>query len=255
MREALESKVSWDDVDEKTFSRFASFVYRRDYDVEQGIQPIPKEAKGILPLSPELPRLPILYTDPPSFPFPQNMTLGIDFPCSVGSYLGEWNVSCPYQFHVAPMKRRPPRYMYMSAFKSLKGPGDACPGLIMVQTVGYYQVDQSYTDIFLAHARMYVLADKYCIDSLLATAWTKMYTTLYSFVPTPRRVADLIPVVRFIYANTMPDDKMRLLLAFWTACFVDVLRNDNDFKAELTENLEFNSDVIAAICKSMDHMD
>lgn len=49
--------------------------------------------------------------------------------------------------------------------------------------------DQDFTPVFLEHARLYVMADKYCIETMKGLVLYKLHTTLKGFTRSPKESA------------------------------------------------------------------
>ncbi|KAE8322350.1 hypothetical protein BDV39DRAFT_218654 [Aspergillus sergii] len=67
---------------------------------------------------------------------------------------------------------------------------------------GNTQLNEDFTPVFLGHARLYVLADKYGIESLTQLVLEKLRQTLNDFKLSAANVTDIIELVRFTYAHT-----------------------------------------------------
>ncbi|KAE8308279.1 hypothetical protein BDV41DRAFT_581563 [Aspergillus transmontanensis] len=67
---------------------------------------------------------------------------------------------------------------------------------------GNTQLNEDFTPVFLGHARLYVLADKYGIESLTQLVLEKLKQTLNDFKLSAANVTDIIELVRFTYAHT-----------------------------------------------------
>ena len=92
---------------------------------------------------------------------------------------------------------------------------------------GYRKFSGSYTyrHVFLCHARVYVFADKYAIDSLKTLALKKLHRMLCVFNIYPRSVRDIADVLRYSFNHTRDsrDEPLRALLAQYVACKAEEL--------------------------------
>lgn len=61
---------------------------------------------------------------------------------------------------------------------------------------------EDYTPIFLGHARLYVLAEKYGVDKLKVTVLQKLRNTLRCYTTCEARDGDIAELVRYTYENT-----------------------------------------------------
>ena len=100
--------------------------------------------------------------------------------------------------------------------------------------------NENYTDVFLSHARVYVFAEKYDIQSLKALALDELHCTLQSFDLHPERTGDIIALLRYVYANTgeIVDgvEDMRTVLKDYVGFEMDILMKDEDFGHVIIED-------------------
>ena len=61
---------------------------------------------------------------------------------------------------------------------------------------------EDFTSVFLCHAQLYVLADRWGIETLKNLAIQKLHRTLGTFTPLQARCADVIEAVNYTYGNT-----------------------------------------------------
>ena len=93
--------------------------------------------------------------------------------------------------------------------------------------------NEDYAEVFLSHARMYVFAEEYDIQSLKALALDELHGTLQNFNLYPERTEDIVALLRYVYANTgEPVDgveDMRTVLAHYVGFEMDTLLGDKKF--------------------------
>ena len=93
--------------------------------------------------------------------------------------------------------------------------------------------NEDYTEVFLSHARVYVFAEEYDIQSLKALALDELHGTLQNFYLYPERTGDIIALLRYVYANTgEPIDgveDMRTVLKHYVGFEMDDLMKDKGF--------------------------
>ncbi|KAE8384200.1 hypothetical protein BDV23DRAFT_191864 [Aspergillus alliaceus] len=98
---------------------------------------------------------------------------------------------------------------------------------------------EDFTPVFLEQARLYVLADKYGIESLCQLVLAKLYHTLKSFKLYDTGVSGVIEFVRFVYLNAPPNygNKVDAMRNFVTRYVVSVLGQigENECFQELLE--------------------
>lgn len=92
---------------------------------------------------------------------------------------------------------------------------------------------EDYTEVFLCHARLYVLAEKYDIEPPRRLTKQKLHQTLISFTLYKERVGDIVALLRYTYANT-PDrdhatDELRELVMKYIVCKYDKMAPSEEF--------------------------
>ena len=99
---------------------------------------------------------------------------------------------------------------------------------------------EDYTEVFLSHARVYVFAEKFDIQSLKALALDELHGTLQNFDLHPERTGDIIALLRYVYANTgEPVDDvedMRTVLTHYVGFEMDILMKDKNFRDLMIED-------------------
>ena len=93
--------------------------------------------------------------------------------------------------------------------------------------------NEDYTEVFLSHARVYVFAEKYDIQSLKALALDELHGTLQNFDLHAERTGDIVALLRYVYANTgEPVDgveDIRTVLKHYVGFEMYTLMKDKDF--------------------------
>ena len=106
---------------------------------------------------------------------------------------------------------------------------------------------EDFTPVFLEQAQLYVLADKYCIDSLCQLVLSKLHQTLRSFKLYDTGVSGIIELVRFVYMNTPPNcgekvDAMRNFVTRYVVSVLGQIGENECFREILEEGGPFVSD-------------
>ena len=107
--------------------------------------------------------------------------------------------------------------------------------------------DESYTSVFLGHARLYVFGEKYGIEPLKLLALHKLHRTLTVF-EISARIEDVVELIRYAYSEeNTPDredraDGLRRLVLSYVAVYVHTLGSDERFVDLLTEGGAFVED-------------
>ncbi|KAG6024091.1 hypothetical protein E4U40_003586 [Claviceps sp. LM458 group G5] len=116
------------------------------------------------------------------------------------------------------------------------------PASSLLQT---WSMDTDYSQLLIAHAKIFVFADCYGIDALMNLAMQKIHRALCEFRLSRVRVDDILALVRFCYERPAPE-KLRKLVASYSAaimdskvstvlaeCFQDVLKESGEFAADI----------------------
>lgn len=104
---------------------------------------------------------------------------------------------------------------------------------------------QDFTAVFLGHAELYVLADKYGIEPLWNLVLYKLHWTLTSFTIHETDVAAIMEFVRFTYQNTYSDvttDMLRNLATRYIVSILGQIGDRDEFKQLLAEGGDFVTD-------------
>ncbi|KAG5933481.1 hypothetical protein E4U59_006855 [Claviceps monticola] len=115
----------------------------------------------------------------------------------------------------------------------------------VVPILNTWSMDTDYSQLLIAHAKIFVFADCYGIDALMNVAIQKIHKALCEFRLSRVRVDDILALVRFCYEQPAPE-KLRKLVASYSAaimdsnvstvlaeCFQDVLKESGEFAADI----------------------
>ena len=111
---------------------------------------------------------------------------------------------------------------------------------------------EDYTNVFLSHAYLYVLGDKYDISPLCELAAHKLYETLKEFKLYVGKLGCILALAEYIFENTRSDDKIRSLLIHYMACIVEDLAKEADFSPFMKRQPEATSALIAKMSERLD---
>lgn len=110
------------------------------------------------------------------------------------------------------------------------------------------ELEQNFTPVFLAHARLYTFAEMRLIDPLKDLALSKLHKTLLGFKLYHQRVGDIVELARYAYENG-PDrsedgtsNALRQLVVEYMACEIHAVGKHKAFRSFLEEGGEFVSD-------------
>jgi hypothetical protein len=111
-------------------------------------------------------------------------------------------------------------------------------------------VNQNFTPVMLAHARLYCFAHVRLISSLKALTLSKLHKTLLSFTLYAERIGDIIELAKFAYSTPdLPDrsddgnlDDLRKLVVDYIVCEIDTIGKHDEFLKYMEEGGEFVGD-------------
>ena len=96
---------------------------------------------------------------------------------------------------------------------------------------------EDYTEVFLAHARLYVFANEYEIEPLKVLALEELHATLAVYTLHLARTKDIIALLRYVYAKSREGaEDMRTLMTQYVGYEMDTLMDDEDFKHLIIED-------------------
>lgn len=156
---------------------------------------------------------------------------------------------CEPQYEI----RIPSRTLLRTQFNSrnyLKGDGSKDTILRRFEPKANSAVEQNFTPVFLAHARLYCFAQLRLIAPLKALTLDKLHKTLMGFKLYTQRVGDIIELARCAYSNLdIPDrsddgtlDDLRKLVVEYIVCEIDTIGKCNEFISYMEEGGEFVGD-------------
>ncbi|KIW99405.1 uncharacterized protein Z518_11393 [Rhinocladiella mackenziei CBS 650.93] len=104
---------------------------------------------------------------------------------------------------------------------------------------------ESFTEVLLCQARLYVFGDRYDIKPLRLLIVYKIRRTLSVLKIFPERVPEIFQLVAYVYENTVEGDDLRMLVLQYTACMTIVLMADADWDAFISEQPTFARELLA----------
>lgn len=110
-----------------------------------------------------------------------------------------------------------------------------------------FDPDQSYSNVLLSHASLYVLGDRWLIDSLKALALFKLHKTLCVFQLDDNNGEDIVNLAKYAYSKEPKDfgegiGALRSLVCQYMATNASVLARDAGFMDLLGEGGQFVKD-------------
>ena len=99
---------------------------------------------------------------------------------------------------------------------------------------------EDYSEVFLGHARLYVFADKYDVQTLKVLAMEELHATLAVYTLYQERTVDIVTLLRYVYANTAEskdgvEDLLTILTQYMEA-EVDILIKDESLQEVMLQD-------------------
>ncbi|KAK8133753.1 hypothetical protein PG984_005765 [Apiospora sp. TS-2023a] len=106
------------------------------------------------------------------------------------------------------------------------------------------QVSDDCSNALLWYATLYMLSGRFKVKGLKLLALRCLHVVLSTFPVVWRRIPDLIPLIRFIYAKTPDGDPLRRMVAYYTATLKERLMLHPEFNKLLREQTDFCHEVL-----------
>lgn len=271
MKEANEHCVYWEDVDEKTFLRFAQWAYTGEYSPAEPdiiatsaqLANLEHSAAPNAPVDNTAKSLSSFYVGTEDEKKDQCDHCGIVFrlshsrPCD----------SCRKSFGTLYCSNCG-RDQQNSCSKCWKVPQKMSKKQTMIQafnnSTGYLSPTvlhtprknrescEEYGEVFLSHARLYTLADKYDIPELRKLSLHKIYASLKEFTLYPNRIGDVVNLASYSFENTITGDRLRTLLVDYCACIVEDMVQNEGFKDLVDRTPDFAYGLIKKLGNRLD---
>lgn len=111
--------------------------------------------------------------------------------------------------------------------------------------------EEDYTEVFLGHARIYVISEKYDIAALRKLALQKLQHQLAIHTLYIERVGEITALLKYVYANTMApitsiheEDGIRAMLAHYIGVEMANLVKDGEIKNLMLEDADLLGDFL-----------
>lgn len=229
MTESIKRRIIWKETEEDTFVRFSQYLYTGSYDEA-------KPSKRVVSKSDE-----IIAAGEVAF--------GETWLASTTKKKKKKNESLPtpwgFDNGTAHMKTN----SLWAKFKALHPDSPVHDELEPVPNVP----SDDYSEVFLCHARLYVLADCYGIDMLRTITLRRLRQVLVQFELHMHGSDDITQLVTYCLDQDRGDqgDALGSLVCLYSACKAEELWKNADFRAVLGTSPEFSEGFIASILKRL----
>lgn len=110
---------------------------------------------------------------------------------------------------------------------------------------------EDYTGVFLCHAKLYVLGDKYDVPPLRRLALHRLHATLKEFTLYPSRMNDIATLASYVFDNTAPKDRIRNMITLYYACIVEDASKYDGLKSLIDEIPDFAFGLISKMAERL----
>ncbi|KAF5700026.1 hypothetical protein FGLOB1_11039 [Fusarium globosum] len=149
--------------------------------------------------------------------------------CPDQSYMLDVTTPIGKRFEAMRNFARPP---YNSSM--IRGGSPAVTSLQSTQEGKY-----SYLPVFLSHARLYILADKYGVEDLRRLSICRLHCILYYFYFDQYHIPDIVALAQELFENTVEDDIAREIIVEYFVCFIEYIRDTPEVKELLRKGGDF----------------
>ncbi|RYP27029.1 hypothetical protein DL768_011366 [Monosporascus sp. mg162] len=232
MKEARDRRVVWDDIDEETFIAFSQFAYAGYYDTPEH-PASPPEPEGIGEAKSSY----ISRSEKFDGSCGRSKRTIVEWEQDFRAKLDEKRVADTAVYYI------------LETFVTY-----TCPESQRVSE----NLNISARS-FLLHAKLYVLADHYCVNTLKDMAIGRLHRTLL-LVPLDLYASDCFcELVRFAYTNTkakkgLGQDELRCLLVDFGACIFDWFLHNSAFRGVLRDHGEFGLGILTKLSLVQDEV-
>ncbi|KAF9775249.1 hypothetical protein IL306_006665 [Fusarium sp. DS 682] len=109
----------------------------------------------------------------------------------------------------------------------------------------------SYLPVFLSHARLYILADKYAVEDLRRLSLCRLHCILYYFNLDDHHVPDIVALAEELFENTMEDDIAREIIVEYFVCFIEYIRDAPGVKELLRKGGDFPVALLSRVARRL----
>ncbi|KAK8052492.1 hypothetical protein PG993_003877 [Apiospora rasikravindrae] len=267
MKEAQEGRVVWDDVDDQTFVRFIQWAYTKDYVTakpdtlneasnseadDDAFNLWRQPERALYSLQDKAVGAPAEHrTCPKGSNYQTYLSSPQDCPGCGDKFYGRNCINCDFcvdEYCLTCRTTRKGTAMAQdflsktnwSIFKTRFKPrpnSDPC---------------DDYSVVFLGHASLYIIADKYDIPALRKLSMHRLYQTLKTFTLYPSRMSDILALAALVFENTRDEDELRSMVVHYCACIVEDLSKHKDYRPTLENYNEFCSALMAKMSERLD---
>lgn len=221
MIEAQVGRVVWDDLSVNTFIRFIQFAYLGDYPTPASL-PMTELTGTAASVAPLFTASPVFTFFPSNSPTMPTEASPFKDPSRTDRKGSKYVLS---QMNTIKQDNTPMKMSEKTPFKDMDYPA-RIPAMEFFKSCKPRpnQPSEDFTPVFVAHAELYVFAEKYGIKILKQTTLHKLHKTLAIYKINPADIRPIIELIRYTFSedNTLDqenhvDDLRELVIAYITS--------------------------------------
>lgn len=251
MIEAQVGRVIWEDVNVETFIRFVHFAYLGDYPAPASVL-LPRPTSPFTPAAAATPAAPIF-----TFFSPQPAKIPLETPAIYSTdKKALQDISLPMSKTEQESGIKKPSRDFKDMDYSVHVP--AMEFFKSCKPRSNYSFED-FTPVFIAHAELYVFAEKYGISVLKQTTLHKLHKTLAIYTINATDISAIIELIRFTFYedNTLDqsnhvDDLRELVLAYVTS-EITIIGKCEQFLVLMEEGGAFIKRIWLSLMETMPH--
>lgn len=246
MKESHEGCAWLEDIDEDTFGRFCHYVYTEDY---------PEAESNTIVDDKALDQKACMGAG-------SDMCSPIAHETETPEYAAEGGSFCDGYTTRKKGKRIVCRgfngecsdQRSMISWEKFKGIQYACPVAHPTACKANADRSENFTPVFISHARLYVLGDKYDIPQLRNMTLHKLHKSLCRFTLYKERIGDVLDLMRYVYAHTLnsKEEPMRALVSQYVVAKIENFNGTHEFEEFLQEPGSHTGDLLLHVIKRLD---
>lgn len=110
---------------------------------------------------------------------------------------------------------------------------------------------EDYTEVFLCHAKLYILGDLYDIPALRQLSFHRLYATLKEFKLFPSRMDDIATLAKYLFENTRSEDRIREMIYLYYACIIEDAAKHDGVQSLINDIPDFAHGLIVKMCERL----
>lgn len=250
-REAGDSCVVWDDVDEVTFTSFWQYVYTGDYDIPESStkdvnEPAYETFNDIQHWEPSDSHLEPLSAPESVLQHPPRSPLAVSYASTA--------IDAETR-RIKPKRKSKPSALLLNKQNALwLNFQESWRSVLNFPASLAPQNDQelsTHPTALAHHARVYILADRYAVIRLADVALSKLYLALVRYFHKENTLDVIVSLLQVCLEEPTPE-RLRDMITHYAACMVEDLWKKEDFQQLLEDHGDFSRALVGMMLHRLD---